>query len=221
MYSSADIDKMFGNEQRKQLAPEKAKILYARVNSEKQRSDLERQVEDLKRAIHPYQSLYEVIKDVGSGLNWHRRGFQALLERVHKGEIGEVVVFHKDRLCRFGFELVEWIFDKAGVKLVVLGQDTASRPDDDAREQQELAEDLLSVVTVLVAKHNGRRSSTNRKRRKQEEEARARDARKAKKSRREEGEQASSGEEDQIEAEKEVGENSGGTSEEDSSVSTA
>jgi putative resolvase len=222
LYSAVDLDRMFGNEQRKQLQPaEKAKILYARVSSEKQRPDLERQIQDLRQAIHPYQQLYKVIQDVGSGLNWQRRGFQALLERVHKGEIGEVVVFHKDRLCRFGFELVEWIFAKAGVKLVVLGQDLASQLDDDAREQQELAEDLLSIVTVFVAKNNGRRSAAHRKRRKQEEKARARSARKAKKSRREESQEASSGEESQSDHEAKEGEASGGSSEEDSSVSDA
>jgi predicted site-specific integrase-resolvase len=186
LYSSTDLDRLFGNNdeqcERTQQC-EKAKVLYARVSSEKQRPDLERQVEDLRRAIQPHQQLYEVIEDVGSGLNWHRQGLQTLLERIHKGQVGEVVVFHKDRLCRFGFELVEWIFTKAGVKLVVLGQDLASRPDDDAREQQELAEDLLSIVTVFVAKHNGRRSATNRKRRKEEAKAAARPTREEKKAR--------------------------------------
>jgi predicted site-specific integrase-resolvase len=199
LYSSTDIDRLFGNEQRAQQLqpPAKTKILYARVSSEKQRGDLERQVADLQQAVHPYQQLYEVIKDVGSGLNWQRRGFQALLERVHKGEIGEVMVFHKDRLCRFGFELVEWIFAKAGVKLVVLSADLTSRADDDAREQQELADDLLSIVTIFVAKHNGRRSATNRKHRKAEAKTAARRARAEKKTRREESQEASSGEESQ------------------------
>lgn len=125
------------------------------------------------------------------------------------------MVFHEHQLCRFGFELVEWIFEKAGIKLVVLGQDLASRADDTAREQQELADDLLSIVTVFVAKHNGRRSATNRKRRKEEEKARARSARKAKKSQRE----ASSREESEAEAEEEDGQATSGSSEEDSAVS--
>jgi hypothetical protein len=122
-------------------------------------------------------------------------------------------------------ELVEWIFAKAGVKLVVLGADLASQPDDAAREQQELADDLLSIVTVFVAKHNGRRSATNRKCQKEEAKATARSARKAKKSRREEGQHAcsssSSGEESQDGEEAEKGQASGGSSEEDSSVSDA
>src|SRR6185312_2996935 len=64
---------------------------------------------------------HELIKDIGSGLNWKRKGFTSILERSYQRDIEEVVVTHKDRLCRFAFELVEWIFSKHDTKIVVLG----------------------------------------------------------------------------------------------------
>ena len=72
-----------------------------------------------------------------------------------------MVVTRKDRLCRFGSELVEWIFEKNGTRLVVLGSDVYTNDS----EAGELAEDLLAIVTVFVAQHNGLRSAANRRRR--------------------------------------------------------
>ncbi|GBC09785.1 hypothetical protein RclHR1_00910035 [Rhizophagus clarus] len=65
-----------------------------------------------------------------------------------------------DQLCRFGSELVEWIFEKNGTQLVVLGTDVSA----ESNEAEELAEDLLAIITVFVAWHNGLRSAANRRR---------------------------------------------------------
>ena len=132
----------------------KKTILYARVSSSHQKEDLTRQIELLKNN-YPEAT---VIKDVGSGLNWKRQGFNSLLEQIYKGDISTVVVTYRDRICRFGFELVEWIFNKASVKLVVLGRDTITE-----NASSELAEDLLAVTTVFVAKNNGIRAGKLRK----------------------------------------------------------
>ena len=138
----------------------KARIIYARVSSshQKKAGDLQRQIDDLKQTYPGY----EVISDVGSGLNYKRRGFKTILERVNKGLVEEVVVRHKDRLCRYGLELVEWILEKAGTRLVVLSQSAEQTPD----ATRELADDLLAITTVFVARHNGQRSAENRRRRK-------------------------------------------------------
>lgn len=80
--------------------------------------------------------------------------------------VDEVVVRHKDRLCRYGLELIEWILAKAGTKLVVLSQSTDQEPD----ATRELADDLLAITTIFVARHNGRRSADNRRRRKRARE---------------------------------------------------
>ena len=151
-----DVEKIFGNQER---INEKKKICYARVSSEKQKEDLDRQCEYLRQKCPDH----ELIKDIGSGLNWKRKGFTSILERSYQRDIEEVVVTHKDRLCRFAFELVEWIFSKHDTKIVVLGSDINV----DDTESGELAEDLLSIVTIFTARHNGLRSAENRKRRRE------------------------------------------------------
>jgi predicted site-specific integrase-resolvase len=103
LYSIADIESIFKVTFNQS---EKKKICSARVSSEHQRGDLERQIQDLQFKFPDH----EIISDVGSGLNYKRKNFQILLDRVYDGPIQEVVVLHKDRLCRYGFELVEFIF---------------------------------------------------------------------------------------------------------------
>jgi len=156
LYSVVDVEKIFGNQER---INEKKKICYTRVSSEKQKEDLDRQCEYLRQKCPDH----ELIKDIGSGLNWKRKGFTSILERSYQRDIEEVVVTHKDRLCRFAFELVEWIFSKHDTKIVVLGSDINV----DDTESGELAEDLLSIVTIFTARHNGLRSAENRKRRRE------------------------------------------------------
>lgn len=131
-------------------------VCYARVSSSHQKADLDRQC-NLLQSKYPDSDL---LKDVGSGLNWNRPGLRALLDRVHAGTVRRVVVTYKDRLCRFGMELVAWILEKSGVELVVLGANTSA--DDPA---QELAEDLLAITTVFVARNNGRRAGYLRRQR--------------------------------------------------------
>jgi putative resolvase len=157
LYARRDVDKIFGKDEDKQ----KTKVCYARVSSQHQKGDLERQIQDLQRE---YPS-HEVLSDIGSGLNYKRKHFKALLERVYSGDIEEVCITHKDRLCRYGFELLEFVFQKAGTRIVVLDKDP-----EDKDSTKELADDLLSVVNFFVARNNGLRAGKKRKRRKQDEE---------------------------------------------------
>jgi len=103
LYHSGDIAKLLGD-----LPPVDARVvlLYARVSSAKQSGDLERQCTDL-RERYPGA---ELIRDTASGLNFHRKGLTTVLERISTGTVRELVVTHKDRLARFGVELVEWIY---------------------------------------------------------------------------------------------------------------
>lgn len=158
IYNISDIQKIFGIET--PIAKSQETICYARVSSNHQKEDLQRQIDFIK-LTYPNS---KIIKDIGSGLNWKRSGFNSLLEQVHSGNVKEVVVTYKDRLCRFGFELVEWIFKKANVKLVVLGSDTSTKD-----MSRELSDDLLAITTVFVAKHNGQRAAYYRKQRKETE----------------------------------------------------
>ena len=132
-------------------------FIYARVSSSAQKSDLTRQIDELHAAYPDHK----IVQDIGSGLNYKRKGFTALLDRVLEGLVKEIVVLHKDRLCRFGGEFVESILDKAGTKLVVHSQTDSTGH----TTEQELAEDLLAITTVFVARHNDMRSASNRRRR--------------------------------------------------------
>ncbi len=155
LYNLNDVRSAFGDQD--ECKPvEKKKVCYARVSSVQQKNDLERQIQDLKKQ-YPDR---EVISDIGSGVNFKRKGLQTLLERIYSRDIEEIAIAHKDRLCRYGFELIEFICQKSGAKIVVLGQD---EPSDGNRE---LADDLLTIVNYFVAKRNGLRSGANRKKRK-------------------------------------------------------
>jgi predicted site-specific integrase-resolvase len=100
---------------------------------------------------------HELIQDIGSGINFKRKGIGKLLDIAIKGELEEVVVAYKDRLCRIGYELFEQLFTKlSNAKILVLNQSSCS-PD------EELAEDILTVVTVFSATVNGRKRYRTRK----------------------------------------------------------
>jgi putative resolvase len=99
LYNRSDIKKLFGKSTGEEEEKTKKRVCYARVSSEKQRPDLECQIQDLKRK----KPEYEILSDIGSGLNFKRRNFQRLLEQVHNGNIEEVVVTHKGILTFFFF----------------------------------------------------------------------------------------------------------------------
>lgn len=130
----------------------KVSYAYARVSSAKQKGDLQRQVEMLQAKF----PTHVIVQDIGSGINFKRRGLITLLDHVFGGGVQEIVVAHKDRLTRFGFELFELICLRFGVDLKVLS-------DPDIREPvHELAKDLLSIVTVFTARYYGSRAYTTK-----------------------------------------------------------
>lgn len=123
-------------------------ILYCRVSSRKQRDDLERQTQRL-------QDLYpqaEIIKDVGSGLNFKRKGLRSILERCLRGEKLSVVVSHRDRLARFGFDLIAFLVQWNGGEIVVLDRELAGSP------EAELTSDLLAILHHFSCRMHGQRS---------------------------------------------------------------
>ncbi|NMG09898.1 IS607 family transposase [Brasilonema sp. UFV-L1] len=121
-------------------------IVYARVSSRGQKADLDRQVAVLKN-LYPDA---ELITDIASGLNFKRPGLKALLGRVREGNVGLVVVAHRDRLARFGFDLIEWFIEHETAKLLVLNQDNLS-------PERELVEDILAIVHVFSCRLLGLR----------------------------------------------------------------
>ncbi len=124
-----------------------ATVCYCRVSSTKQREDLERQVEYM-RSIYPEA---EVIRDIGSGINFKRKGLRTLLERLMQGDKLKVVIAHWDRLARFGIDLIQYLIEQNGGELVVLDQ-TEHSP------QEELTSDLLAILHVFSCRMHGLRS---------------------------------------------------------------
>jgi putative resolvase len=116
-----------------------AVICYCRVSSTKQRDDLARQA-DFMRQKYPDA---EIIQDIGSGLNFKRKGLQALLVRLMRGEQLTIAVACRDRLCRFGFELFEFMVQQNGGKIVVLSNPVHC-------PETELTADLLAILHVFV-----------------------------------------------------------------------
>ena len=127
---------------------EKKGFLYARVSSNKQKEDLERQKQILKSRFPNY----ELVSDIGSGINFKRNGLKTLLERSSKGMVSEIVVTHRDRLCRFAFDLIEYIFSVHSTKLVVLFDESSS-------DEHELSQDILAINIVFICRIQGRRAA--------------------------------------------------------------
>jgi excisionase family DNA binding protein len=120
--------------------------IYCRVSSWKQKEDLQRQIGTLQNQFPDHT----VFSDICSGLKYKRPGLTRLLEHVQGGLVNEVVVAHKDRLARFGTELIEWILKRAGARLVVLDQATLS-------PTEEVTQDLMAIVHVFSCRLNGKR----------------------------------------------------------------
>ena len=139
-------------------------FIYARVSSKKQEDDLKRQVKFLQE-LYPK---YKVITDIGSGINFNRRGFNNIIKAVITGTVKEIVVAHKDRLCRFGYELVENLCKHFSTTITVINDN------DDKSTSEELAEDLLSIITVFTARFYRKRKYNKNKNNKQNKDGKER-----------------------------------------------
>ena len=139
------------------LSNDKITIAYARVSSNDQKADLERQIQVLEMycASNGYQ--FQIISDLGSGLNYQKKGLKKLIEMIltHKAE--RLVITHKDRLLRFGAELVFALCEAKNVEIVILNQG------ENLSFEEELAQDVLEIITVFSARLYGSRSKKNQK----------------------------------------------------------
>ena len=129
---------------------------YCRVSSNKQKDDLQRQVDNMEKYLSSLGVEYQVITDIGSGINYNKKGLRQLLKMINNKEISKIVVFYKDRLLRFGFELVEYMANINGCEIDVLDST-------DKTEEQELVEDLIQIVTVFSCRLQGKRANKTRK----------------------------------------------------------
>ena len=133
--------------------PENSKmnIAYSRVSSHQQKHELENQENFIKEFANGSGTIIdEYISDVASGLNYKRQGLLRLLELVMQRKVAKIFITYKDRLVRFGFELIEWICNQFNTEIVVLN-DSQSSP------KKEMVSDLISIIHVFSCRIYGLR----------------------------------------------------------------
>ena len=139
------------------LSEERVVVGYARVSSRSQRDDLERQVQAIREhASQRGYELAEVLTDVGSGLNERRRGYLRLLKMVAERRVSRVIVTYPDRLTRFGFSTLKFLFQAFGAEIEVINAKERT-------PKEELVEDLIAIVAHFAGRLYGRRSHKYRR----------------------------------------------------------
>lgn len=131
-------------------------IGYCRVSSNKQKDDLERQIDNMKLYLNAQGKPYEIISDIGSGVNYENKGLKELIKRISQNKVEKVVIFYKDQLLSFGFELVEYIANLYNCNIEIIDNTEKS-------DEQELIEDLVQIITVFSCKLHGKRTNKTRK----------------------------------------------------------
>ena len=131
-------------------------IGYCRISSNKQKDNLERQVCNMKTYLLAQGKPFEIIQDIGSGINYKKKGLKQLIKQVTQGEVDKIVVLYKDRLLRFGFELIEYVCSLYHCEIEIV--DTTQKS-----EQEELVEDLIQIVTVFSCRLQGKRANKTKK----------------------------------------------------------
>ncbi|PNK14280.1 IS607 family transposase, partial [Cylindrospermopsis raciborskii S05] len=133
-------------------------INYARVSSSDPKEDLTRQIQVLEAFSGANGWQFETIYDLGSGLNYNKKGLQKLLKRIMQGDVGRLVLTHKDKLLRFGSELVFAMCEEYETEVVIINKST-----EETTFEQELVTDMIELITVFSARLYGSRSRKNKK----------------------------------------------------------
>ena len=118
-------------------------VAYCRVSTKSQKDELEKQVENVKSYMYAKGYSFEVITDIGSGINYKNKGLQELVTLINSNQVTKVVVLHKDRLVQFGFELIQLLCDLHDVKIEIIDNSERSN-------EEELTNDLIQIITVFA-----------------------------------------------------------------------
>ncbi|MGL5245839.1 MAG: IS607 family transposase [Sarcina sp.] len=124
---------------------------YCRVSSSKQKEALERQVENVRTYLISKGYQFKIITDIGSGINYDKKGLNQLIQMVLQDEVSKVVILYKDRLVRFGYELIKNICEFKCVDLEIIDNTEKS-------EEEEVVEDLIQIITVFSCRLQGKRA---------------------------------------------------------------
>jgi predicted site-specific integrase-resolvase len=156
-YFLENVYAAFGLTLQKPMEP-RINISYARVSSSDQKEDLKRQEDRLKSFTKQHKIKATLISDLGSGINYKKRGLQELLRLIMNKRVDTLYIVHRDRLLRFGYDLVAQVAKFCGTKIVIL----ESAKDDETFEER-LSKDVIEIITVFSAKLYGKRSHKNKK----------------------------------------------------------
>lgn len=129
---------------------------YCRVSTRSQKDDLETQINNVKSYMIAKGYQYEIIEDIGSGINYNKKGLKQLIDKINNQEVSKVVVLYKDRLVRFGFELIEYLCEINNVELEVIDHSDKSK-------EEELTDDLIQIITVFANRLYGQRSKKTKR----------------------------------------------------------
>lgn len=145
-YDDVDLRRFFNLKEE----PKKT-IVYCRVSSVGQKDDLKSQVSAMELfCIYSGISVDEWIQEIGGGMNFKRKKFLTLMSRIQKGEVAKLLIAHKDRLCRFGFDYFLFLAKENGCEIVVVNQESLS-------PQQEMVEDLMAIIHTFSIRLYGLR----------------------------------------------------------------
>jgi predicted site-specific integrase-resolvase len=154
-YSLSEIESEFLGKTPKNEA--RKTILYARVSSHDQKEDLKRQIDTLEDYSKEKNFVSETISDLGSGLNFKKKGLNSLITQVCSGSVERLILTHKDRLLRFGSPLLFKICSYFNTEVVILGEEK------EKSFEETLAADVVEIITVFTSKVYGKRSHSNRR----------------------------------------------------------
>lgn len=148
-YSQDQLDKYLADKFGVEPKKTRKNIGYSRVSSKKQSDDLEKQIEILELYLTAKGKPFEIITDIGSGLDYGKKGLQQLLEKVMNNEVDTVVVTYQDRLIRFGSSLLEQVFEKFNTTLEVINTSV------DKIDGQELVDDIAQLLITFSGQLHG------------------------------------------------------------------
>ena len=149
MYDLATLNLIKG---KKSIVPDRYTLAYARVSTQSQKKELETQKQLLTLYCLKQGYRYKLLSDIGSGLNYTKAGLNELIELICSGQIERLVLVHKDRLLRFGSEIIFKLCNIHNVEVEIINVG------DELNPNEELAKDILEIITVFSARLYGKRA---------------------------------------------------------------
>jgi putative resolvase len=154
-YNDDDVYRLIGIKKQKH---KRIIVSYARVSNQPRKNDLKEQSNRIYNfSISKGLSLDKQFEDIKSGMSFDRKDFKDMLKLIVEGKVEYIIIENKDRLCRFGFELLEELFKFYGTKIIVISEEIQNKTN-----EQELTEDLISIIHYFSMKSYSNRRKLNK-----------------------------------------------------------